>query len=56
MEIPTAGPISSEMVVSGYPRFQSLRYWFSSVDPWPEYWGDDWDDTDDVYVDYIDNG
>ena len=21
-------------------------YWFSSMDPWPEYWGDDWYDTD----------
>jgi hypothetical protein len=43
-------------VVGGYPRFQYGGYWFSSVDPWPEYWGDDWYDTDDVYVDYVDNG
>ena len=43
-------------VVAGYPRFQYGGYWFSSVDPWPEYWGDDWYDTDDVYVDYVDNG
>lgn len=28
----------------------------SSVDPWPEYWRNDWYDTDDVYVDYVDNG
>jgi len=44
------------MVVGGYPRFQYGGYWFSSVDPWPEYWGDDWYDTDYVYVDYVDNG
>ena len=44
------------MVVGGYPRFQYRGYWFSSVDPWPEYWGDTWYDTDDVYVDYVDNG
>ena len=44
------------LVVGGYPRFQYRGYWFSSVDPWPEYWGNDWYDTDDVYVDYVDNG
>ena len=44
------------LVVGGYPRFQYGGYWFSSVDPWPEYWRDDWYDTDDVYVDYVDNG
>ena len=31
-------------------------YWFSLVDPWPEYWGNDWYDNDDVYVTYVDNG
>jgi len=44
------------MVVEGYPRFQYSGYWFSLVDPWPEYWGDDWYDNDDVYVVYMDNG
>lgn len=44
------------MVVRGNPRFQYNGYWFSSVDPWPEYWANDWYDTDDVYVDYVDNG
>ena len=44
------------MIVGGYPRFQYGGYWFSSVDPWPEYWADDWYDTDEVYVDYVDNG
>jgi hypothetical protein len=44
------------LVVGGYPRFQYEGYWISAVDPWPEYWGDDWYDTDDVYVNYADNG
>ncbi len=43
-------------VLSGEPRFQYRGYWFSLVDPWPEYWGNDWYDTDDVYVMYVDNG
>jgi hypothetical protein len=44
------------MEVGGYPRFQYGGYWFSLVDPYPEYWGASWYETDDVYVDYIDNG
>src|SRR5712692_2354853 len=44
------------LVVGGYPRFQYDGYWFSLVDPWPEYWANDWYDTDDVYVAYVDNG
>ena len=44
------------LVVGGYPRFQYSGYWFSTVDPWPEYWANDWYDTDDVYVTYVDNG
>lgn len=44
------------MVVGGYPRFQYQGYWFSMVDPWPQYWGDNWYDRDDVYVMYVDNG
>jgi hypothetical protein len=44
------------VVVSGFPRFQYRGYWFSLVDPWPEYWANDWYDTDDVYVNYVDNG
>jgi len=43
-------------VVGGYPRFQYNGYWISAVDPWPEYWGDNWYDNDDVYVTYVDNG
>jgi len=44
------------LVVGGYPRFQYEGYWFSAVDPWPEYWANDWYDTYDVYVTYVDNG
>jgi flagellar motor protein MotB len=44
------------MVVGGYPRFQYEGYWISAVDPWPEYWGANWYDDDDVYVAYVDNG
>lgn len=44
------------MEVGGYPRFQYRGYWFSVVDPYPEFWGDDWYQTDDVYVVFIDNG
>ena len=44
------------LVVAGYPRFQYEGYWFSPVDPWPEYWGNDWYDNDEVYVVYMDNG
>jgi len=44
------------LVVGGYPRFQYEGYWISLVDPWPEYWGNDWYANDDVYVTYADNG
>ncbi len=44
------------LVVGGYPRFQYQGYWFSPVDPWPSAWGDHWYDSDDVYVNYVDNG
>jgi hypothetical protein len=44
------------LVVGGYPRFQYRGYWVSAVDPWPEYWGENWYDNDDVYVSYVDNG
>jgi len=43
-------------LVGGYPRFRYNGYWISTLDPWPEYWGDNWYDNDDVYVAYVDNG
>jgi hypothetical protein len=36
----------------GYPRFDYNGFAFLIVDPWPEYWSDNWYDSDDVYVDY----
>jgi hypothetical protein len=44
------------LVVGGFPRFRYRGYWVSLVDPWPEYWADNWYDTDDVYISYVDNG
>lgn len=43
-------------IVDGSPRFQFNGYWFSSVDPYPEYWGPNWYQNDDVYVDYVNDG
>ena len=44
------------IVVDGYPRFQYVGFWFSLVDPFPEYWSRTWYETDDVYVDYVNDG
>ena len=43
-------------VVEGFPRFQIDGFWFAMVDPWPEYWSNNWYDTDDVYIEYYDGG
>ncbi|MGB8477067.1 MAG: hypothetical protein WCE61_23555 [Candidatus Acidiferrum sp.] len=43
-------------IYGGYPRFQYGGFWFGFMDPWPEYWGADWYDNDDVYIDYTDDG
>jgi hypothetical protein len=42
--------------VGGHRRFQYGGYWFGLIDPWPEYWDNDWYDNDDVYVDYYNDG
>jgi len=42
--------------VGGHRRFHYGGYWFGLVDPWPEYWSNDWYDSDDVYVDYYGDG
>lgn len=44
------------VVYDGYPRFQYGGYWVTLLDPWPEYWSNDWYDNDDVYVDYGNDG
>ena len=38
----------------GYPRFFYGGFSFLLVDPWPEYWSENWYDSDDVYIDYDD--
>jgi hypothetical protein len=44
------------VLVSGYPRFYYSGYWVTFIDPWPEYWADDWYERDDCYVVYADDG
>ena len=44
------------LVVGGYPGFQYQGYWISLIDPWPGSWANNWYDTDDVYVSYVNNG
>jgi hypothetical protein len=48
----------SPTIYLGYPRFRYGGYSFLLVDPWPEYWADNWYATDDVYIAYddYDNG
>jgi site-specific DNA-cytosine methylase len=40
----------------GRPRFQWGGFWFSIVDPVPEYWSVNWYTNDDVYIDYLNDG
>jgi len=42
--------------VGGYPRFQYDGYWVTFVDPWPDTWPANWYETDDVYLDYTNDG
>jgi hypothetical protein len=42
------------IISSGYPRFEHGGFSFLLVDPWPEYWAENWYDYDDVYIDYDD--
>jgi hypothetical protein len=41
-------------IYMGYPRFAYGGFSFLLVDPWPEYWTDNWYATDDMYIDYDD--
>jgi hypothetical protein len=36
----------------GYPRFEYGGVSFLLLDPWPEYWSDNWYGTNDLYIDY----
>jgi hypothetical protein len=44
------------MIAGEYLRFQYSGFWFSVVDPWPEYWPDNWYENDDVFIDYSGDG
>ncbi|MDE3186427.1 MAG: hypothetical protein KGM96_02745 [Acidobacteriota bacterium] len=44
------------MVMNGFPRFQYGGYWFTLMDPYPEYWGPYWYETDDCYIVWMDGG
>ena len=44
------------IVVDNRPRFQFSGYWFTLVDPWPETWAATWYRTDDVSIDYVNDG
>jgi hypothetical protein len=44
--------IGNPVMVGGYSRFQYGGYWFGFVQPWPV----GWYYTDDVYIDYVDDG
>jgi hypothetical protein len=43
-------------VVGAYPQFYADGYWFTLLDPVPEYWGPDWYDTDYVTIVQLDDG
>lgn len=45
---------SQPVMYLGFPRFECSGYSFLLVDPWPEYWPDNWYDANDVYIDYDD--
>ncbi len=38
------------VIYQGYPRFSCGGYWFWIVDPWPEYWAEDWYDSDEFWI------
>lgn len=44
------------LFVGGLPRFQYDGYWVTFVDPWPEGWAATWYETDDCYIDYVNDG
>jgi hypothetical protein len=43
-------------VVGEYPEFYADGFWFTVMDPVPEYWGDDWYDSDYVTIVQQDDG
>jgi hypothetical protein len=47
---------SRPVIYMGYPRFDYGGYSFLLLDPWPEYWSDNWYDNDDMYIDNTGDG
>lgn len=45
---------SRPSIYMGYPRFSHRGFSFMLLDPWPEYWSDNWYEADEVYIDYED--
>ena len=39
-------------IYMGYPRFSDGGFSFMLLDPWPEYWAENWYSADDLYIDY----
>ena len=46
--------MGSPTIYMGYPRFSYGGFSFMLLDPWPEYWAENWYSTDDVYIGYDD--
>lgn len=44
------------VMIGGFPRFEFSGLWFAVMDPWPEYWSDDWYGSDDLYIEYFGGG
>lgn len=44
------------LTMGGYPRFQYEGMWFGVMDPWPEYWANDWYGQDDLYIEFYGGG
>ncbi|MDE3200279.1 MAG: hypothetical protein KGN79_05095 [Acidobacteriota bacterium] len=40
----------------GLLRFKYAGHWMTMMDRYPEYWSADWDQKDDMYVDYAGDG
>jgi len=43
-------------MVGGMPRFRMNGFNFSVMDPWPEYWAENWYAQDEMYVAFTDGG
>jgi hypothetical protein len=43
-------------IVGAYPEFYADGYWFTLLDPVPEYWDDDWYDVDYCTIVELDDG